>query len=91
MKEAKDQREAEAYAVKTTRLDQYELNALVERVYDEAIEERTEHMKRLRKTYTPTFHPEIEQSSVRMVGPRNSAAGDVFHRLAAKPPAGGDH
>jgi hypothetical protein len=89
MKEVRDQKIAEAYNRETRQLDQYALDALVERVYDEAIEERAEHMKHLRKTFTPTFHPEIEPSSARMVAPRNSGAGgDVFHRLAAKPPAG---
>lgn len=88
IKEVRDAKIAEASRIPMRQLDTYELGALVERVHTGAIEARSENLKILTKANTPSFHPAIESSSAKMVGARNSAAGDVFHRLAQKPPSG---
>ena len=81
----KQQRIDEASYIRMKQLDPYELDSMLERVHDTALEERSHHMKSLKKQFAPTFHPAIELASARMVTARNSAAGTVFHRLAVKP------
>lgn len=91
IREARQQRIDAATHIKMVQLDPYEVDSMLERVHDTALEERSQEMKVLKKQFAPTFHPAIEAASARMVTARNSAAGTVFHRLATKPPHNNEH